>query len=170
MKTPQSAIQSFQEPENVPLHGLRGQLLLFITNPPPIRSLTSSKPGGDPPDGTIRGEKSLEGEHFEHGATVTFPLAQEKMMAGKLLTGFVSPWRPRLGRLWLPEPRHPIHFAFPPACSTTPSSAIYHLSHVQRGQPGILPLRRSTHSFLSHWPLPSTNSPLANTRVLHSTY
>ena len=152
MKTLQSAIQSFQEPENVTLHSLRGQLLLlFITNPPAIRSLTSSKPGGDPPDGKIRGEQSLEGEHFQHGATVTYlPLAREEMIAGKLLTGLVSPWRPRLRRLWLPEPRHPIHFALPPACSTTPSSAIYHLSHVQRGQPGILPLRRSTHSFLSH--------------------
>ena len=151
MKTLQPAIQSFQEPENVPLQDLRGQLLLFITNPPPIRSLTSSKQRGDHADGAIRGER---GTVFRRRALPTrrnsdLPLAQGEMIAGKLLTGLVSPWLPRLRRLWLPEPRHPIHFAFP-ACSTTPSSTIYHLSHVQRGQPGILPLRRSTHSFLSH--------------------
>ena len=34
-----------------------------------------------------------------------------------------------------------------PVCFTTPSSAMYHLSHVQSSQPYILPLCRSAHSF-----------------------
>lgn len=60
--------------------------------------------------------------------------------------GAYPPWSPRPCRLWLPEPRHPIHFAFP-IRSTTPSFAIYHLSHVQSCQPYILSFCRSAHSF-----------------------
>lgn len=72
-------------------------------------------------------------------------IEKEKGSFAKQL-GAYPPWSPRPYRLWLPEPRHPIHFAFP-IRSTTPLFAIYHLSHVQSCQPYILSFCRFAHSF-----------------------
>lgn len=58
-----------------------------------------------------------------------------------------APAAVRLRRPWLPEPRHPIHFCASTPGFTTPLFAIYHLSHVQRSQPGILRFRGFAHSF-----------------------